>query len=367
MVTRGKELQNQRIKKDLTGKRFGKWTVIEYYGRDSARHSLWKCKCDCGNEGVRKTSALLSGCSKQCIKCANKQGQLKRKLNHTKPVLESTRINLIFHEPIKKTINNYESIKTALVGKTFGKYTILDCLKPKKDIKVVFKCNKCGYIGNITKHNFFRNKTHHCNCHTNGQTEELIGKRFGKLTVTKIVGKKRYFDKAKSNYKVAIRLLCKCDCGKDYEVYLSNLTSGAITSCLACAKIQKQEQTGFVGQKFGTLTVVKYSYENRKWLLRCDCGNEVYRTMSSLKNVVHKDLLTCGDYTKHLKKTYRKKLEGKRFGKLTVLAYVKRNNQNVYKCQCDCGAISYRASNCLVEGKELCCQKCFKERYKKTS
>ena len=88
-----------------------------------------------------------------------------------------------------------------MVGKTFGKYTILDYLKQKKDIKVVFKCNKCGYVGNITKHNFFRNKTHHCNCHTNGQAEELIGKRFGKLTVTKIVGKKNILTKQKTIIK----------------------------------------------------------------------------------------------------------------------------------------------------------------------
>ena len=360
-------MQNQRIKKDLTGKRFGKWTVIKYYGRDSARHSLWKCKCDCGNEGVRKTYALLSGYTKQCVKCANKQRQLNRKINRTEPVLKSTKINLIFHEPIKKTTDNFESIKAELVGKTFGKYTILDCVKPKNNIKIVFKCNECGYVGTINKHNFFRNKTHKCNCHINAQTENLIGKRFGKLTVAKIIDRKRYFDKTKNKYKSATRLLCKCDCGKDYEVYLSNLTSGAITTCLECARTKRQEQTGFIGQKFGTLTVVKYSYEKRKWLLRCDCGNEVYRKMTSLKNIVHKNLITCGDYTKHPKKTYRKKLEGKRFGKLTVLAYVKRNNQNVYKCQCDCGEISYRASNYLVEGKELCCQKCFKERRKKTS
>lgn len=30
---------------DLTGQKFGEWTVIEYVG-----DSKWKCKCSCGTE-----------------------------------------------------------------------------------------------------------------------------------------------------------------------------------------------------------------------------------------------------------------------------------------------------------------------------
>ena len=35
--------------KDLTGKKFGRLTVLEYVGRKSGK-TLWLCKCDCGNK-----------------------------------------------------------------------------------------------------------------------------------------------------------------------------------------------------------------------------------------------------------------------------------------------------------------------------
>ena len=33
---------------DLSGKRFGKLTVIERSGTDRNKRPLWKCLCDCG-------------------------------------------------------------------------------------------------------------------------------------------------------------------------------------------------------------------------------------------------------------------------------------------------------------------------------
>lgn len=51
---------------DLTGQRFGKLTVIEFAGHAPNRKTLWKCKCDCGNETLVKTNALRSGATKSC-------------------------------------------------------------------------------------------------------------------------------------------------------------------------------------------------------------------------------------------------------------------------------------------------------------
>lgn len=33
---------------DLTGKRFGRWTVIEVDREASKSQIYWKCRCDCG-------------------------------------------------------------------------------------------------------------------------------------------------------------------------------------------------------------------------------------------------------------------------------------------------------------------------------
>jgi hypothetical protein len=37
---------------NLTGKTFGRWSVIEYVGKDAYRASRWRCRCECGAEGV---------------------------------------------------------------------------------------------------------------------------------------------------------------------------------------------------------------------------------------------------------------------------------------------------------------------------
>ncbi len=51
---------------DLTGERFGRWTVIESAGRDENGRRRWLCKCDCGTERVIPQDRLKSGNSKSC-------------------------------------------------------------------------------------------------------------------------------------------------------------------------------------------------------------------------------------------------------------------------------------------------------------
>lgn len=51
------------IIEDLTGRSFGKLTVIEKTG---SRGSSWKCKCECGNTVIDFASNLLFGTRKTC-------------------------------------------------------------------------------------------------------------------------------------------------------------------------------------------------------------------------------------------------------------------------------------------------------------
>lgn len=54
--------------KDLTGKIFGKLTVINYAGQDKYHRSLWECKCECGAKIITKSKYLLSGAKTTCGK-----------------------------------------------------------------------------------------------------------------------------------------------------------------------------------------------------------------------------------------------------------------------------------------------------------
>ena len=51
---------------DLTGKRFGRLTVIEIAEDISGKKKKWLCKCDCGNETIIQSGNLTSGHAKSC-------------------------------------------------------------------------------------------------------------------------------------------------------------------------------------------------------------------------------------------------------------------------------------------------------------
>jgi hypothetical protein len=53
-------------KMDLTGKKFDRLTVIERAENSKAGRIRWKCKCDCGNEIIVISTKLLTGSKKSC-------------------------------------------------------------------------------------------------------------------------------------------------------------------------------------------------------------------------------------------------------------------------------------------------------------
>ena len=56
---------------DLSGKRYGKIVVLERAG-NRGKHTMWKCKCDCGNYTITGASELKSGTTKSCG-CLNRE------------------------------------------------------------------------------------------------------------------------------------------------------------------------------------------------------------------------------------------------------------------------------------------------------
>ncbi len=62
--------------KDLTGKTFGKWTVLSHDYANTHRVHYWKCQCECGNIVSVKGSSLTRGESKSCG-CVKSYGEEK--------------------------------------------------------------------------------------------------------------------------------------------------------------------------------------------------------------------------------------------------------------------------------------------------
>lgn len=50
---------------DLSGQRFGRLTVVGT-GPTVAKHTTWRCRCDCGAESVVQTFNLINGLTRSC-------------------------------------------------------------------------------------------------------------------------------------------------------------------------------------------------------------------------------------------------------------------------------------------------------------
>ena len=65
------------LKKNLTGKEFGHWTVLEEAPRSSSGKRVWVCVCSCGKKSLVEQGNLTTGKSSKCISCAAKISQTK--------------------------------------------------------------------------------------------------------------------------------------------------------------------------------------------------------------------------------------------------------------------------------------------------
>lgn len=68
---------------DLTGKNFGRWTVLERASNDKNGQAHWMCQCACGREKIVYGNSLRSGHSRQCRHCGNKENTFKHGLSGT--------------------------------------------------------------------------------------------------------------------------------------------------------------------------------------------------------------------------------------------------------------------------------------------
>lgn len=114
------------------------------------------------------------------------------------------------------------------------------------------------------------------------------------------------------------------------------------------------------GQRFGRLTAQRRvpppdgAAQNDYWLCRCDCGNE--RTVLA-SNLLRGHTRSCGCLK-------QRDLTGQHINMLTVLEksdqFATRGKRKVrlWKCRCDCGNITYKATDTLTSQRECSCAEC---------
>lgn len=233
---------------DLYGKVFGEWKVGRYLGS-----SLWECKCSCGVTKPVLGKTLVSGKSKSCGHSTNKIIDLKGRQFGKWKVLDyyedgnwrclcdCGNIKVVSGYDLRNNKSNdcghsrYENLslrnketRVKLEGTQQNDWEVLRYLGNKK-----YQCRcSCGNIRNVATHDLISGNSKSCG-HNNGvhRVNNLVGKKFGYLTIEEYTGNKQW--------------ICKCICGNTTVVTTGNLRNGSTRSC-GCKQYNRLEKEDII-------------------------------------------------------------------------------------------------------------------------
>lgn len=194
-----------------------------------------------------------------------------------------------------------------LVGKRFGRLTVVRKTEEKQDGYLMWECRcDCGNKIAVNTKRLKRGTVTNCGCiakknaRQGSIAEDLTGRRFGKLTAIRRIENK--------NGRTA--WLCQCSCGNQKAVTAHDLKAGKVRSCGCMTYEHIHKIADIKGQRFGRLTAL-YPTEKRDnkgsvyWHCICECGNE---TDVSESQLVHGNYKSCGCLKKELQKNIRNQL-----------------------------------------------------------
>jgi len=186
-------------KTDLSGRQFGKLTVLERTEEKQDRYYLWRCRCECGGEILVNTKRLNRGTVTSCG-CVPKKTACRG------------------------------TIAEDLAGRRFGKLLVLSRAENKKG-RVAWLCRcDCGQLCTVTAHDLKPGHVKSCGCLQHRGEDGMVniaGQRFGRLTVL--------YPTSKRDRKGSVVWHCRCDCGNEIDVAQGRLACGNSQSC-GCLK-----------------------------------------------------------------------------------------------------------------------------------
>ena len=326
---------------DLTGQKFGRWTVKE---RDTAQNkSYWICECECGTIRSVSGSLLKNGGSQSC-------GCLQRELARKRRMID-------------------------LTGRKFGRWTVKerDTERNKKNkyhhSYWICEC-ECGTIGSVSSDTLKNGGSKSCGCLkreiTSEKTIDLTGRKFGRWTV-KERDTARNNENKNRNY--VPYWICECECGTIRSVPGGRLKNGGSKSCGCLQReLSGKKMVDLTGCKFGRWTVKELdaarNNENKHrnyiiyWICECECGTIRSVQGDRLKNGSSQ---SCGCLQRELSGKKMVDLTGCKFGRWTVKELdAARNNENkssdlYWICECACGTIRSVSGYTLKNGGSKSC------------
>ena len=292
------------------------------------------------------------GSSLSAIRIKYKCGQ--RKLNR---ILDAAGMGKDFRVKRK---NSGPRNTSDITGQRFGRLIALKDVGSEKGRRIwEFLCD-CGKKIKKPAHYAISGKTKSCGClkidSLQANKTNHTGKRYGYLVATEFV--KRINNSTHWRFN--------CDCGNskydaDINAIRNRAKKGELVSC-GCGTFNKAAYKDFSGFRFGMLVAVQRiksaEYGGSIWKWKCDCGNFVERTQSSVK--ASGGYANCGCQTT----SKAKERTGERFGNLVAIKLLenltkRRKNSSsttiYWLMQCDCGnQIPARINDC-VTGRKLSC------------
>lgn len=202
-------------RKDLTGQKFNKLTVVSEAGyhvtKGGHKKRMVLCRCDCGNMTTVPAGDLKNGHVKSCG-CANIDAKERRRKD-----LTGQRFGFLQVE----SLNGYKQTPN---GTNCSMWNCLCDCGNRKVVRYTALVN--GY-------------TTSCGCYkkqklSEEKTNDLVGRVFGKLTVLERFGSKK---RSKSSHAT---WLCQCSCGNKTIADSSCLICGYTQSC-GCIKMSVGE------------------------------------------------------------------------------------------------------------------------------
>lgn len=160
---------------------------------------------------------------------------------------------------------------------------------------------------------------------------------------------------------------CRCDCGNYAEYTTSAIRSGHVVSC-GCSRTKTWQKKAekMNGEKFGRLTVVKPLKERKNGAVQYLCKCECGNE-SKVRGDQLKDGTTksCGCLYDEM----THELTGKKFGRLTAIRKtdIQRGIAKYiyWECECECGSKTIVSSNSLVGGHTRSCG-CLQDEWRKS-
>lgn len=185
--------------RDLSGRTFGRWTVLDSFTRSPKGERKWQCRCQCGTERYVLERSLLSGGSLSC-------GCLRR--------------------------DNAASVNSQdLTGRVFGELTVLGRAGQRKSGGIWWLCRcSCGQEYQAPATLLLTGRRTHCSSKAHARNyayADIAGRRFHRLVALYPTGQR--------GDRGSVVWHCRCDCGQEVDISYNSLMYSEVKSC-GCQK-----------------------------------------------------------------------------------------------------------------------------------